>query len=87
MSKTIQTAMVLAGWCDIDSRKYVGGVPPTIEDITSEVVKIDNFISRMYQYQPHVSNDVKKLLMAPLFRFYDNFLGMLLLDPSNMILR
>ena len=83
VSKTIQTAMVLAGWCETDGSKYVGGVPPTIEEITSEVVKIDDFISHMYQHQLHVSDDVKKLLVASVFRFYDDFLGMLLLDPSN----
>ena len=67
----------LANW----SGAY-GGYPSVLTDIVTCRDKVQNFISFLLGHQDsYVSKGVKDLLVANLFRFYENFVSLVKSEP------
>ena len=75
--------MVLAGWLNANHEgNFRGGHPPTLLDITTSHEKVDHFIDFLFLYEDGYSNDIKKILCASIFWFYDDFMKFLSFHPD-----
>ena len=74
-------AKVLGGWTKMQNGEYAGGVTPTTDDIITNKEQVDTFISNLFFFQPNVDCKVRKLLVASLLRWYDDFQFLLEMDP------
>ena len=75
--------MVLVGWLNANHEgNFRVGHPPTLLDITRSHEKVDHFIDFLFLHKDGYSNDIKKILCASIFWFYDDFMKLLAELPS-----
>ena len=65
----------------MDNGKYIGGISPAFDAITTEPELAVKFMNKLFKNQPDVDEKVKKLLFASLLRFYADFENLLEKEP------
>ena len=75
--------MVLAGWLSANhDGNFRGGHPPTLSDITTNHEQVDLFVEFLFLHEDGYSIDIKKILCASIFRFYEDFIKLLSFHPD-----
>ena len=67
---SVRSGKMIAGWRQVLGQGYHGGAPPTLEDITSEVEKVDKFVESLLGHHLHLKDNLKKLFVANILRHW-----------------
>ena len=77
-------AHALAGWLETLNSVYQGGYTPSFEAIKTEPEKAEMFLKFLFLKQKDfVSEEVLKLLLASILRFYQEFEELLSIEPNK----
>ena len=68
----------MAGWTDGDNDSiFTSGCPPNLNDIVTEKEKVNRFVDILLGQFPDVKPSVKRMLIANVIRFWNEFVGII----------
>jgi hypothetical protein len=76
----------LAGWSFKYCGTIIGGYPPVLEDIVTEVEKVEAFFNLLFGKFVNVDVTVRRLLLASLLRFYNEVVEHISGEPNGKYL-
>ena len=80
-----KSAKVLANWNVVSgiSGEIGGGIPPNVDDITTEREKANTFAELLFSTHTNLSREIKRILASNILRFYEDFVDLIKAESSE----
>ena len=74
---------MIAGWNTVLNQGIHYGSPPDLHDLTTEIIKLDEFTRHLIGRHKHIEKEVRDLIVANTLRHWDETIKVIQSEPNR----